>query len=398
MQPFILSSLTGGQAIAYRLRTDMALVSGQPENWPDGETRNTAGQGVPDGALLGRDSGAGSIDIDGNEIKIVGSGNWNETGVYEPDGITNALGVGLFFTENVPVVNWLIRGWNDAAELHTTVYHTLGSVGANISYRISGSEAVIGTRAAATDYGILLLLGGYDVNGIPWKIGDDPANFTYGCRYFIKGGVFTNWSLLWADERSNTTPLYPMFSAKNADTTNFSKIYTPTEVLTPATMFPAVYQDETPDLAVHDVGDGDILFDTRVTTPGAGTDVFTMRFRLQDSQNFWNVNMVAGTAGTDLTLHKTTGGVEAAAVATADVDFATTTAYDIRIVTRGDSWFRVYVDGALKLTYNGPDSAFENETEIQLVNGSSNFTPNLVAVWPSTNSAIDAVIAAEAGY
>ncbi len=106
---------------------------------------------------------------------------------------------------------------------------------------------------------------------------------------------------------------------------------------------------------------------------------------------------LSGTAGTDLTLHLTkTAGGEGAAVASADVDF-TAAAHDIRIIVEGSTWFRVYVDGALKLTYNGPDTTFETETEAQLVDAGTAFTENTFTAHNRTDSAWDTEISTATG-
>ncbi|MBW2635983.1 MAG: hypothetical protein JRC86_00400 [Deltaproteobacteria bacterium] len=365
------------------------------QTFSDAQVLDTPAEGVESGSLTVVDTSTGTVKIVSGELEIVGDGTYNKTGIVDSDGVSRLLGRGLFIDHIHASSNFSLIGFTNSSALSVNIQFGVGIANTVLNYWVT-TPVPVGEIPTGARYSYLFLSGGFNSSGVPIKPGDTEADFLYGGRIFIKGGAFTSWTLMWLYTANNAATIHALINIA-ASPALFDNILIPTAPLTPGIMFPAVYQDETPDLSAHDVGDGDILFDTRVTTPGAGTDVLTMRFRLQDSQNFWSVNMVAGTAGTDLTLHKTTGGVEAAAVATADVDFAITTAYDIRIITRGDSWFRVYVDGGLELTYNVPDAAFENETEIQLVNGSGNFTPNLVAVWPSTDADIDAEITRATG-
>ncbi len=344
--------------------------------------------------------GGSSVKVVGNKLELVGGGSWAATGIFGPTDIIRALGKGGFFSNNYSTNNNAHAfGFDNSAALDAGVNLEAGVLLSNISdiqYRAGSSGATVGEYSASTEYQFLVLLGGSDSNGVSWKTGDTESSFLYGFRALVKGGAFTNWTLLWIDTRANTSTVYLQFNQNATDTSLVDNILIPTLPLNVDTMFNPIYLDETPDLNVNDIGISDALIDTNVTF-GAGVATFQIRFRYQDAANFWNVKALSGTAGTDLTLHLTkTAGGEGGAVASADVDF-TAAAHDIRIIVEGGTIFNVYVDGVLELTYAGPDTTFQTETEVQLVDAGTAFTENVFTAHNRTKAAWDTEISTATG-
>lgn len=371
------------------------------QTFPDGYVIDSPSEGManPTGALTVTDTAAGTVKVVSNKLEITGSGSANETGVFKTDGVSRSTGKALLLTHTAKTgITGTYFGWDDAAGITNVTF--LGIRGNGTEYWVTPDapaqpSANVADVVNGIDYQVLMLLGGYNASGIPIKTGDTIADFPRGIDYFIKGGSFSTYTRIWKAPSDNTATLYPMFQIKQAEPVLFDNILIPTNVLNVDTMFQPAYHDATPDLNVNDITIADAIIDTNVTFP-AGAATFQIRFRYQDSENFWNVKCLSGTAGTDLTLHKTTATVEGAAVASADVDF-TAAAHDIRIIVDGSTWFRVYVDGVLKLTYNGPDTAFEAETEVQLVDAGAAFTENTFTAHYRTNRSWDAEISAATG-
>ncbi len=206
------------------------------------------GEGVQDGSLTVVDTGAGTVKVKTNELEIVGSGTWGETGVYSTNGTTRSLGQAAFGKfRNVLASNSAALGWNEVADVD------LGSAAGdrwvtfittdNIKVGIAKDAAFeVGDAVDATNYQMLCVLGGYNSSGVPYKSGDTVGDFKYGVSFWIKGGTFTLWTLIWKDATQNAATLYGAFGAASA-TAYFDDLYIPTNALTPATMFQPRFLD-----------------------------------------------------------------------------------------------------------------------------------------------------------
>lgn len=370
-----------------------APFDGVPQTFTDGEVLDVQSEGVLSGALTVYDTGSGNVQMKSSRLVFTSSSAWGDIGATS-QAIVRDFGVGFFGTINSAVNTYLIgMGWKEDENCNMTAgggdrwSYDMGSAGAKILETAAADLVEIGDMVALTDYKVAFLLGGYNATGVPYQVGDTVADFKYGVSYWIKGGVYTDWTLAWKDAQQNTTPMYAAIGSASAFYT-VDNLYIPPlgVVLDVDTMFAPVYIDVTPDNLVHDIGTGNAVIDTNVTVP-AGASTFHIRFRMQDVNNYWNVKILSGTAGDDLSLHKTTATVEGAAVDAADIDW-TAGAHDIRIICDGSTYFRVFVDRTLRLEYNGPDTDFATETEIQLVDAFAEFTENRLAAWPRVDAAI----------
>ena len=240
----------------------------------------------------------------------------------------------------------------------------VGSATSQLNETAENDLEEVGAAVNNVTYHVAFSLGGYNVSGVPYRTGETASDYNYGCGYWIRLGTYGNWKLIWRDSKKNTTPMYAAFGSAGGPY-SIDDLFVPTLAVDPDIIFNPAYYDATPNNDVVDVTIEDALLDVNVTVP-AGVETFHIRFRMEDASNYWNVKILSGTAGADMTLHKTTATVEAAASASADVDF-TAAAHDIRIIYDGSTTFRVYVDNVFEMSYAGPDTDFEDETEVQLV-------------------------------
>ena len=383
--------LPGGKTLIFlpdgSVDADIVVTGDAPDQgYVDGQVVDTPEEGITSGQFTIQSSGSGAdVRLTKGRWAVTSSAGWGNVGGYS-QAIVRQTGRTFFSkvistsASNIVAVGWKEDGnSNFSAGGGDRWSYDIGSASQQINEAAAVDLEEIGTAVNATEYQVAFALGGYSVGGVPYFTGETASSYKYGCSYWIRGGIYTNWTLLWKDAQQNTTPMYAAFGTPAA-------IFTIDDLLVPGlvsdvdTMFTPAYIDTTPDTNAHDIGTGNAIIDTNVTMP-AGVADFYIRFRYQDASNFWNVKILSGTAGTDLTLHKTTATVEGAAVASADMDFAAA-AHDIRIIADGSTFFRVFVNRQLQLSYDGPDTAFQAETEIQLVDGGSAFTENRLVAWP----------------
>jgi len=136
---------------------------------------------------------------------------------------------------------------------HDVVFHSTGLLVVNKA----ADYANVGAFAAGTDYQVLFCLGSY--------------GGTNGASTFIKGGVYTDWTLIWTDATENTASLYPFLSNYSSSDTNlFDNALIPTDILTPSIMFQPNFldtftgtnddqlvSDHTPEVVAGAAGTGD---------------------------------------------------------------------------------------------------------------------------------------------
>ena len=182
-----------------------------------------AAEGVLDGSLTVVDSAAGTVAIAANKLSIVGSNTWGHTGVYGAR-LVKAIGQALLgkFQWSSDQADVFAFGFNGAAQVGGSGdfafcgYNTANTLRVDIydNGASIASIAAYGALAINTDYQILHVQGGYNAAGVPYKTGDTKADFTYGGAVFFKGGVFTNWTLLYRIG-TITTNEYPIISVKS---------------------------------------------------------------------------------------------------------------------------------------------------------------------------------------
>jgi len=207
----------------------------------------------------------------------------------------------------------------------------------------------------------------------------------YGALFFIKGGAYTNWTLLYLAEYNNITPLYPAISNLSA-TFSADFVRVPENLIIPqpiasdsfnrangvlGTTDGAGTTDGTGTARAAETGGAglawtvqsgvwaisgnkavattagiatlpslatpDVIMDCKLTTPAAGTTKAGIMLRYTDADNWWYLALAPGTAGNDLFLMKRAVGVTTTEAA-ADVDWAAATTYFLRVIVAGAQW------------------------------------------------------------
>ncbi len=355
-----------------------------------------ASQGVQSGSLTVVDTGAGTVKVVSNELELVGNGVSSAATCLFGGAITKALGKAFFYTQDAGG-NINTRFGLDSAAATTAIpdkYSVYRKTVNTYAFGVNGgTEVAVADITATQDYQLLLLLGGNDSNEVAWRTGQVESSFLYGARLLIKGGAFTTWTLLDIEPLGNTATLYPILNVLTVQTTTFDNILIPTNVLNVDAMFDPAYFSASPDEADHDTGVSDFVMEVIFTTPGAGTDPLDIRYRKAGTNDHWLVRVTPGTAGTDIEIiEDNSGEVQRAS---ADIDWVGTTEYRVAIHVRGDNEQRVYVDGALKMTYTTTNTFNETETVIDLLKNS--FTVDMIAVHNKTDSSWDAEISTATG-
>ncbi len=410
-------------------------------------------RGVQSGSLTVVDTAGGEVGVDTGQLKITGSGTWDETGLRETGGVTKALGKAFFgkLTHNTLAASLL--GLNN----------TTGIVRANglefefdvsdnltvVADDASASHIVVGTVVDATEYKLLVLQGGFNSSAIPFYTGQTAADHKRGFHYFIKNGTFTTWTRAWISSTNNTTTLYPYAQVLEASAVNSDDWYVPTLPLNVDTMFQPLFLDtfntgsgsldardadidydssgngwtqrvgdadwridtNTAELGVVgtdpgnngtfryvyvDVGVGDFIFEADVKFDGGGSGINGVMFRgsaeTGSGVNLWHY--LLHTNGTEFLQEVDDGSATTRDSAVhGAVD---NTVYKITVIANGTT-IRIYRDGALKLEYT---SATFNQTATQMglrAVATDDKAFDNVAIFPTTDPAWDAEISAKTG-
>jgi len=427
--------LGGLRAIKYLLR---ATFDAPDQSFSDGQVLDTPAEGVKDGQLtcVIKDGG---LSISGNKLSfsVQETAVWGDLGCYS-QAITRVFGIGLFWLENISTEQGHNIGFAKSAGIFASVdteiayiFHptTLDRLWIYVGGIREGGDF---SYFSSTDFHLAIILGGYDSGGIAWHSGQNKSQYMYGAAFFGKGGGIgdgVSWTLLWRTDQGNASPLYGTFSNYNASGTldNFrvpdadlSAVLQPLVLDTFTDSDGTSLDAHTPEvgggwteqsgnwetqsnkartattggagIATFDAGVSDMLFDVTVTTPASGTTPGGLVVRYTDDNNYWYVKITPGTDGTDFELIEVNGGTPTTR-ASADVDWAASTAYKIRVIVDGNDYWKVYVDGTEKLSYTTANSFNATATKCGLKDeGDANFQFDNVAVFARTSGAYDAVL------
>ena len=211
--------------ISYLLRVPFTAAN---QGYSDAQVLDTVAEGVQDGQLTVVEKD-GTLAVVSNECAFTAQATptWGDQGFYS-QAVTRSLGLTLLGTVNVDATNTTaILALDQAADAGLTreLYFAFISDG-NLDVIITdgANPPVVLERlvdafayAASTDYQLAIVLGGYDVNGVPFYAGQTPADYLYGAAFFVKGGAFgSNWTLLWRTALGNTATLYAAFTNYDA--------------------------------------------------------------------------------------------------------------------------------------------------------------------------------------
>jgi len=207
----------GGNLLSYTLRAlfnraDTGVLAA-------GDLEVQAPGSVQDGSIVIDDTSTGTVEVMGNELKVVGPNAWDTTGFHSATPVPRVIGnvIGMDLRYNLTNKQAIITVNNSANHLLANNEWYLGQASGSATglvMKIVGGAAIkIADYAAATTYNVRFVLGGYDINGVPYKSGDTKANFTYGVAVFIKGGAFTAYTLLWKTSVGSAANLYAGLNA-----------------------------------------------------------------------------------------------------------------------------------------------------------------------------------------
>ncbi len=399
---------------AYLLRATFDAVN---QGFTNGQVLDTVAEGISRGRLtvVAVD---GTLAIVSNKCSFTAQTTkvWSDLGFYS-QAITKQLGRSLLSTYNGLSNEASTVGWHDVAALPASgypLYEMYFHAGGFIN--VGGGVDII-AYSTDTDYERCLVLGGYHSNGVPWRSGQAAASYLNGASFFIKGGVFSDWTLGWRTASNNTATLYAVAS-------NYDDVGTIDNFRVPAADLSAVLQPNnlstmgsvgeldaySPDVGsgwTEDIGDwdtaagtlkattlgiatftglADCLYDAKITMPGAGTTAGGLVLRVTDltgaSEDYWYVKITPGTAGTDWELIEYVNGA-ATQRASGDVDWAAATAYAIRAICDGQE-IACFADGGDKISYASVASG-ETATSLGLRDeGNANFSFDNVVVFART--------------
>jgi hypothetical protein len=388
--------LGGNPGVTYLLR---ATFDAADQGYADAQVLDTFAEGIRDGQLTVVETD-GTLAIVSNECATTAqaSAAWGDLGFYS-GAITKALGRGLLGTVNLGATNTQIvaldlfeaAGLVETDELYMFLFSNDGILKCRVEVAGGGGGAQesgsVFSYSASTDYELAILMGGYDSNEVPWYSGQAAASYLYGVAFYIKGGTFTTWTLLWRTAYDNTSPLYAGVSSLDVVGTiddfrvpdvDLSAVLQPTclstftaangtslDAITPEVGGAWTEQNgdwdvqsnrANPDgaaIATVDSGLDDAIVDCVVNGGAGDQPAIVLRYSGGD---YWYLQ--ADRANNQLELHELNGGDTVRA--NAAVAIANSTDYDIRAIAYSQT-VDGFLDGANKISY-GSAALNENVT------------------------------------
>jgi len=278
------------------------------------------------------------FSIVSGRVALAAGGAAYDPGVVAVTGRTRALGRTLIQTINVgPTGAGVQVGWAGSSAVTNGLYF-IGR-GANDTWTIADN-------AAAT------ALGDYVINGVDYTLAS--VMRATGMLYFIKGGQFVNWELLWVGAAGTGATLYPVFRSMGAVG---GPTFGPWKVVDlPASFIGADdYALCTSHTAVTVANDTATMVTNSIIehTITAATGVTqTLQYHKSDASNYYEIRM--DQAASKVYLYQVVAGVATEIGATGGIatTFTNSTQYRIvAVVNRG--WHQIFVAGTPKQSYRG---------------------------------------------
>jgi hypothetical protein len=268
--------------------------------------------------------------------------NWGDEGIYYPS-VARGAGKMLFMTAVWSAISNSVWGWSTAADvalnslnIKNTFYTSLGT-----NLAVSSSLAVAGPSALATGttYSFCSVLR------------------ATGAYMFIKGGVYTNWTLLWVDSTVSTTPLYPAI-------TNYQSVWTVDGIRLPvSTWLPTPLAYDTFTRADGSLGNSET----------SGPDSQTV------AAEAWTAQLGTWGIATNKAASSALDGTESVSVATVDVGTTNVMVEVVATRSAGTSGLTLRytdADNYIKCVHNGT-----NLQVIEVVAGTPNTLVNAAATY-----------------
>jgi hypothetical protein len=303
--------------------------------------------------------------ISDGKLKFQGASSY-ATPLYSAGPFTRKTGLAAFFTISYSTVLTPI-GWGDVMVSRPVLHAFAASGGApNILARAHDNYSSFAPDFFTTIDGVTYLCAIILRSSGAW--------------WFIKGGVYTNWTLIWVSSKASSSNMYFTICSNSATVTN--GVTNHLRVIDLGSPFDTDYGFATTYLpgtitTGNFVHTKDMVLEITVATlPSSGT--IEIRFRVQDATNYWNI--VIGTTGT-ITLNEVVNGTPTQRGTTSNM----VTNGEKVILDVFDTTIKVYegrTDSMRRITYT-PANNFKNATSgvIQVL-GTGAVVNNLVA-WPS---------------
>jgi hypothetical protein len=404
------------------------------QNYADGQLLDTVAEGLHAGTLTVVELD-GALSVASNALAYTAQATpvWGDLGVYS-QAIDRVLGKGILSTGRKDATNTFspqFNQWrtNQAVTDSGASYAIYFNNAAQIQIRaVTGGTShfpIVGAYAAATNYDFAIVAGGYDVNGQPWYVGQNPVDYLYGASYFIRGGVFAKYTLLWRTSLDNTATHYAGLAIYNANGTlqNFRVTSGLSAVLQPAslstmtaangTLLPAITPEVggawttrsgtfdiqtnranisvstgARDVATIEESIADGTFDVVARkTAAVDSGEFGRCLRHTDANNYWMVN--ADLANNQVELVERNAGIENVRASSA-VALTHSTDYDVRAIAYGQT-IDIFLNGGNKATY-GAAVLNENVTRHGIVGNEVNQTFDNCASYARTSGVYDSVL------
>ena len=199
-------------------------------------------EGVVDGSLTVV-LNTGSMSIASNKVAYSShAGSYADYGLYYADGITRQFGRTLMgkmlmdalTSDGADLALRAAAGTDITAGSGVERYHyQIDSENQGFVLGIGGIEFhhdLLLPAQADTEYDYAIVVGGYNSSGEPYLSGDK-SNYTYGASFFVKGGVYTNWRVIFRTKLGNFSPMYPAFANPGVSGT-FDDMGVPEQLLT----------------------------------------------------------------------------------------------------------------------------------------------------------------------
>lgn len=378
------------------------------QSYTNGQVIDTAGEGCT----------SGSLTVSGT-LCVASSGELQSSSGYctslTSPAISTLSGLACFYKftlRGADINNFL--GWTDKLELE---FYSDG-----LAYRQPGNRGIFNITNSVT-YSNANVLGGFNSSGVPCV--SPRATCNVGGSYFVKGGIYSNWTLLWVNTDISSSQV--TFHDTNAHLTNgsynllipdydFSTVLQPSFLDTFASSFgtPDVGGAWTQQSGVWSVSSGKalsttagiatfagpsnyVLYDTKVTMPASGTTGSGLIVRWVDSTHYWYVQLVAGTTD-NVKLIEVNGSEPGDTRSTASATLSASTEYRIRVIAKADSpYWKTYVNEVEKNSYTTVGSSSTATAYGLKDEGNSNASFDVVAIWPRTSTTYDTEFA-KVGY
>ena len=254
---------SGRGSVVYQLRDEFTTTASAPLTTP-----RTAEPGPGQLTIVDTEN---KISISGAALVVSGgkaSSSWGDPAFWGA-AQTRATGLALLASISIGSGNFAQFGWD-------TDQTATGEIAAHCFYISSGQwlagqagNVQIVTVSIATAYQVALVLR------------------STGAFWFIKGGAFSSWTLLWVGTTVNTATLYPSLQVYSVATTlDYCRVRQLSAPFTTDNGF-ATLNVASPPTATDYTGDADA--NILITLTAAGTILTNggIRFRVVDASNYW---------------------------------------------------------------------------------------------------------------